>query len=289
MIISMKKFAAFAGATLLAALVAGCSTCASCPCENAPKISVFSSTIENIAKYHGVSYAQAADMLRAAGVDGFDCAYNSSKLADYAATSLKPANLYGFMKFYTEDGGRKQCDEFVATAVKYGVSRIMCVPSNFTDGRENEAEFLKNLEGVKYLVAQGRKYGVAVTIEDYGGDDNPCSWIKYLKRFMNEIPELRYALDSGNLVHAGRGEDILEMMRFSDGRIEHVHLKDFKHGGNRARETVGLGNVPNAEIVRTMNAKGYDGWYTLEDLVGENRYEDVVRQAAVVRYWCSGK
>ena len=286
---AMKNIIIFAGAALFAAAFSGCSTCGSCPCANSPKISVFSSTIDNVAKNYGISYAKAADKLREAGVDGFDCAYNSDRLPEYAATSLKPANLYGFIKFYTEDGGRKQCDEFVATAVKYGVKRIMCVPSNFTDGRENEAEFAKNVEGVRYLVAQGLKYGVAVTVEDYGGDNNPCSWIKYLKRFMNEIPELKYALDSGNLVHAGRGEDILEMMRFAQGRIEHVHLKDFKHGGNRVRETLGLGNVPNAEIVRTMNAQGYDGWYTLEDLVGESRYEDVVRQVAVVRFWCSGK
>lgn len=277
------------GAALCAALVSGCRTCGDCACAERPKVSVFSGTIDLVAKQRAVSVAEAADMLRSAGVEGFDCNYSSVKLPDYAATSLKPINLYGFMKFYVEDGGREQCDQFVAAAVKYGVPRIMCVPSGFTDGIENEEQFRKNLEGVKYLVSVASRHGVTVTVEDYGGADNPCSWSKYLKRFMNEIPELKFALDSGNLVYAGRGEDILDMMRFAQGRIAHVHLKDFKKGSNRVRETVGLGCVPNAEIVRTMSARGYDGWYTLEDLVGDDRYEDVVRQVAMVRFWCGLK
>ena len=275
-------------AALAAVLASGCCTCPDCACGHGarPKISVFSGTIDNVAAKHGVSLPEAADMLRAAGVDGFDCAYNSDRLADYAATSLKPVNLYGSVRFYEPDGGRAQSDEFVATAVKYGVPRIMCIPANFTDGRENEEEFAKNVAGLRYLVAEGKRRGVAVTVEDYGGDKNPCSWSKYLKRFMDEIPDLRYALDTGNFVFAGRGEDIRDMMRFAEGRIEHVHLKDFRHGSNRVRETIGLGSVPNAEIVRTMAAGGYDGWYTLEDLRGDDRYEDVVRQVAMVRYWC---
>jgi len=276
---------------LAVSFVSGCRTCSDCTCGCGvqPKVSVFSGTIENVAKKRGVSLSVAADMLRAAGVTGFDCAYNNQKLADYAATSLKPANLFGFVKFYEDDGGKAQCDAFIAAAVKYKVPRIMCVTTEFTDGRENEEEFAKNLAGLKYLVAEGKKHGVAVTVEDYGGDKNPCSWSKYLKRFMNDIPDLKYALDTGNFVYAGRGEDILDMMRFAKGRIEHVHLKDFRHGSNRVRETIGLGSVPNAEIVRTMAASGYDGWYTLEDLIGDDRYEDVVRQVAMVRHWCRSK
>lgn len=276
----MRKllFAMFAGA-----FAAGCCTGPAGGCG--PKVSVFSGTIDYVAKSRGVSIGEAADMLREVGVGGFDCSYNSTNLAAYAATCLVPVNLYGSIDFYAPDGGRAASDAFVAAAVKYGVPRIMCIPTEFTDGKPNEPELRKNVDGLKYLVAEAGKRGVTVTVEDYGGDKNPCSWTSCLKRFMNEIPELKFALDSGNMVYAQRGEDIREMMRFAEGRIAHVHLKDFKHGSSRVRETIGLGSVPNAEIVRTMAARGYDGWYTLEDLVGD-RLEDAVRQVGLVRHWC---
>ena len=270
-------------------LAAGCCSRPTCTCTEVPKISVFASTIDKVAAERGVTLAEAADLLREAGVDGFDTSFNNPKLAEYASTSMRPASIYGFINFLAPDGGRASCDAFVAAAVKYGSPRIMCVPCNFTDGKESEEEYAKMRDGIARLVASAKAKGVACTVEDFGGDKNPCSWSKYLKRFMQDIPDLRYALDSGNLVYAGRGEDILDMMRFAEGRVEHVHLKDFKHGSNRDYETIGLGCVPNAKIVRAMAAKGYANWYTLENPVGESRYEDVVRQVAMVRFWCKTK
>lgn len=273
-------------ALLSCALASGCCVCSPRNCAEKPNVSVFSGTIEVVAKSRGVTIAEAADMLRAQGIGGFDCNYSSTNLAKYAATSLKPINLYGGINFFAPDGGRAQSAEFVAAAVKYGVPRIMCIPPGFTDGKENEAEVEKCVAGLRHLVAIAKEKGVTVTVEDYGGATNPCSWSKYLKRFLTDVPDLKYALDSGNFVYAGRGEDIRDMMCFAEGRIAHVHLKDFKTGSNRVRETIGLGPVPNGEIVRTVAAGGYDGWYTLEDLVGD-RLEDVVRQVAMVRFWCS--
>ena len=116
---------------------------------------------------------------------------------------------------------------------------------------------------------------------------NCCSHVKYLKRFLDEIPEIRLALDSGNLHFAGRGEDILELMAYAKGRIAHVHLKDQSAApGNRSYVTLGLGAVPNERIVKALDASGYDGWYTLENPVGDV-YTDTVRQTAVLRNWLS--
>ena len=273
-------------ALLAGVLASGCCICSSRNCADEPNVSVFSGTIDYVAKSRGVSVKEAAEILREVGVGGFDCSYKSANLAEYAATCLVPANLYGGINFYAPDGGRAECDAFVAAAVKCGAPRIMCIPTEGTDGKPNEPELRKNIDGLRYLVAAAGARGVTVTVEDYGGTKNPCSWSSCIKRFMTEIPDLKYALDSGNFVYAGRGEDILDMMRFAEGRIAHVHLKDFKQGSNRVRETIGLGSVPNGEIVRTVAAKGYKGWYTLEDLVGD-RLEDVVRQVAMVRFWCS--
>lgn len=249
-------------------------------------ISVFAGTITRVARDHKVSQEKAAELLKAEGVVGFDTNFDNPALPDLVKTALRPINLYGFMKFLSSDNGRKQSDDFVAAAVKYGVPRIMCVPDNFTDGNESEAEFVRIREGVRYLVAQAKAKGVTVTVEDYGGNRNPCSYAKYLRRFMTEIPDLRFALDSGNLYYAGRGEDIRDMMKWAEGRIAHVHLKDQTPEDNHKYATIGLGAVPNAEVVRTMHKAGYTGWFTLENLVGSDCLEDVRRQVSVLRYWC---
>ena len=76
------------------------------------------------------------------------------------------------------------------------------------------------------------------------------------------------------------------MARFAQGRISHVHLKDQEKENNRRYATLGLGAVPNEEIVKTMEKAGYTDWYTLENPIGDDYLADVARQVAVVRLWC---
>ena len=201
-----------------------------------------------------------------------------------AATKLKPINFYFFPKMLGEDNGAADCKRCLDQAVKYGVPRVMVVPSHFTKGGDEEAEFAKDLSSMKMFVAEAKKRGITITVEDFGGPQNPGSHMKYLKRFLDEIPELKFALDSGNLYYAGRGEDILEMMAYAKDRIAHVHLKDQTPENNRKYATLGLGAVPNEKIVKTMAASGYKGWYTLENTVGD-AYTDSIRQVAVLKHW----
>ena len=251
-----------------------------------PKVSVFSSAIENHAKQNGLTVGEVERQFYDVGVRGFDTAYCNPLLDELAKGPLKPINLFGWIKFRSEDGGRADSDAFVAQAVKYGVPRIMVIPDSFTKDGDKEAELKEMVEGLRYLAQKAKANGVTAMIEDYGGDTNPCSYSTYLKRFLTEIPELSYALDAGNLHYAGRGEDILEMMKFAEGRIAHVHLKDFQKGSNRIRITIGIGEIPDKTIVREQEKRGYDGWYTLEDLVGD-RLDDAVRQVGVLRRWCA--
>jgi sugar phosphate isomerase/epimerase len=185
---------------------------------------------------------------------------------------------------YGEDNGAADCKRCLDQAVKYGVPRVMVVPSHFTGGGNEMEEFEKTLSSMKMFVREAKKRGITITVEDFGGIRNPGSHVKYLKRYLDEIPDLKFALDSGNLYYAGRGEDILDMMKYAGSRIAHVHLKDQTKEDNRRYATLGLGAVPNEKIVKTMAAAGYDGWYTLENTVGDT-YTDSIRQVAVLKYW----
>lgn len=252
-----------------------------------PKISVFASFIRRIAKQRSISKSAAADLLYKMGVRGFDAGPGEPDLDELAATCLKPINFYYFPDWFGRKGGVSP-EACLARAVALGVPRIMVVPPNFTDGKDNPDEFEKILMHMKEFVAEAKKRSIVVTIEDFGGTANCCSYVKYLKRFLAEIPDLRFALDAGNLYYAGRGEDILEMMDFAKGRIGHVHLKDLSATDNRKYETLGMGAVPNERIVKAIANTDYDGWYTLETPVGDV-FNDSVRQVALLKAWLAAE
>jgi len=231
-------------------------------------------------------------VMKSVGVDGFDCDYRDPQLAEYAATDLKPINLFGWVKFRSPDGGEKAIREFLTTAVRHQVPRIMVIPDNFTDGKPNEQEFGEIAEGFRRLVAAAKAAGVTVMVETFGGKDNPCSHARYVKRLLDEVPGLCFALDTGNLQFAGRGDDIVEVAHFASNRIAHVHLKDWKVGlppkdekGVKNCETIGLGTVPNRELVQYARFVGFRGWYTLEEPLPGDVVCDIVRQIAVLKHW----
>ena len=214
------KLAKLISSVALAAMLAGCcSMCCDCQCSSAeqPNISVFAHYIRNTAKQQGITLAEAADKLYDLGVRGFDIGPDDKDLPELAATKLKPINFYFFPKMLGADNGAADCKRCLDQAVKYGVPRVMVVPSHFTKGGDEEAEFAKDLSSMKMFVAEAKKRGITITVEDFGGPQNPGSHMKYLKRFLDEIPDLKFALDSGNLYYAGRGEDILEMMEYAKG------------------------------------------------------------------------
>ena len=249
-----------------------------------PNISVFAKFVRKTAKERGVSLSAAADLLYDLGVRGFDAGPDEPDLPELAATRLKPINFYCFPKMFGPDNGKADCLHALDVAQRYNVPRIMVVPTHFTPGGDQEREFGLLLSGMRLFVAEAKKRGITITVEDFGGTSNAGSYMKYLKRFLDEIPDLKFALDSGNLYYAGRGEDILEMMEYAKGRIAHVHLKDQTAEDGRRYATLGLGAVPNEKIVKAMAAARYDGWYTLENPVGDT-YNDTVRQTALLKAW----
>ena len=252
------------------------------------RISLFDEYIEKVAKGLGVGIAEAVARLREAGITGFDADSEYKRIGEVAAAGLELANIYCFFKFLSADGGRAQCERTVATAAKFGAKRIMAVPDKFTDGGDEEAEYAKMCDGLRTLVGLAKQKGIAVTIEDFGSPKNPCSRMSVIRRFMKDIPELGLTLDSGNFVYAGRGEDIVALMRraAAEGRVWHVHLKDFSWDGNREYVTLGEGQVPNEPIVRFLRGNGYRSWVTLESPVGKDLFADVKRQIAKLRSWC---
>ncbi len=280
---------------LLAVATGCCKESGTCSCaEVQPKISVFTHYIRSVAKQRGISLSEAADLLYGLGIRGFDIGPTDKDLPALATTKLKPINFYYFPDWYAAGTPAEEKGDVDATppteclklAKHYGIPRIMVVPPNFPNGKEDAAEIDRLVVLLKNFVAEAKTFGITVTVEDFGGTKNPCSYAKYITRFLTEIPDLKLALDSGNLYYARRGEDILELMDFAKDRIAHIHLKDQLPSDQRTYAELGLGGVPNEKIVKTMNVAGYDGWYTLENtVVGTSVYYEAVRQVAILKTW----
>jgi sugar phosphate isomerase/epimerase len=261
-----------------------CNAACAGSCAKEPRISVFASFVRKVAKERNVSLEKAAEMLYDLGVRGFDCGPYEEDVPRLAATKLKPINFYFFPRMRAEDKGAADVKHCFEMASKYSVPRIMLVPVGFTKDGNEAAEFEYILEWTKKFVADAKARGIVVTIEDFGGTSNPCSHKKYLKRFLDEIPDVGFAYDTGNLYYAGRGENILDFLDIAKGRIAHVHLKDQTAENNRKYASLGLGAVPNEQSVKAIAAGDYSGWYTLENPVGDT-YIDTVRQIAVLKAW----
>lgn len=286
----LTQFKKFAPVLVAGLLLSGCCCTGSCPfkSQEEQKISVFAKFVLQTAKERNLTIAEAADRLYELGIRGFDIGPRDKELDALCATKLKPINFYFFPNMFAEDNGAADRDFAIAQAVKYGVPRIMVVPPNFTKNGDQEKEFARILESMKSFVAEAKKHNITITVEDFGGTSNCCSYSKYLKRFLDEIPDIRFALDTGNLYYASRGESIVDMMNYAKGRIGHVHIKDQTKEDSRKYATLALGAVPNEKVIKTVHASGYDGWYTLENPVGDT-YLDTVRQVAILKAWFAGK
>ena len=70
------------------------------------------------------------------------------------------------------------------------------------------------------------------------------------------------------------GEDALEnLQRFKD-RVAHIHLKDRAAENDMRCVPAGTGCIPMADILRTMEGSGYQGWYTIEQYGSRNMLSD---------------
>ena len=258
------------------------------------RISVFANQVVDHAKRSGLTVKAAAEVFHAAGVEGFDSHYADANIPELIKGGLKPASFYGDMRFFAPDNGAAQAEAFIAAALKHGARQIMVLPDEFT-GADDEAEYARILKGFRSLVDKAAAKGLTVTTEDYGyvrKCRNLCGSSEWIRRLLKDVPKLKFTVDTGNLRKFEGDTAALELARSTRERVVHLHLKDCApaDGTNRtAYVSLGLGSIPNRDIVRFLHGSGYMGWYTLENLVGDDLMEDLVRQVAAIRLWTSSE
>ena len=205
--------------------------------------------------------------------------------------------------------------EHIELAKKLGTDRIMAIPGLFSeeawkclDGKILGAkgaigdmaqlmcrddilsvELSRMVHGMKRLSELAKENGLTLTIEDYDDAMSPIATIGGMKIFLDAIPDLKVAFDTGNFAFSG--DDVLDAKREFIGRTRHVHLKDrlwTRTGTGDPKEcpdgtllwpcAVGDGDLPIKEILQELKAVDYNG-YAMAEFFGAASYSELIEKS----------
>lgn len=179
--------------------------------------------------------------------------------------------------------------EVVDCAKRLGAKHLLITPGFFHSGEsgkkatreevvERDAEIVKMIEAVRRAKAYGDSQGVYVTLEDYDWFSSPIAYPEVLRRFFEEIPDLKCTFDTGNFIPCD--VDVMEEFAYYKEKIVALHLKDRvleddQNGIEREPyitfsgkkyypASVGSGDMHVKEILTEMKAIGYDGCGIIE-------------------------
>ena len=181
----------------------------------------------------------------------------------------------------------------------------MIIPGFYSDLKDEEkkkAELTNMLKGMKKLCERARSEGIIPTIEDFDSEDSPIRNVEGMKKFLDEVEELRVAFDTGNFLYSG--EEVKLAFEELKEKIVHVQLKDRKlktakedlQLTNEQKEMlgerkpamtgdvmysayVGEGMIPIKEIVNKLEESGFEGIFVIEHF-GVTDYQKAVEASA---------
>ncbi len=265
------------------------------------ELSVFFDHIREGAAQQGISLEQAMERVRRTGIscvelDAATLAPEDSMCERLAHSGLRASCLYSFFDF-AHAKQEAQALELVEKAAFMGARYVLAVPG-FLQPEDDQAACLARMdESLRRLCAAADKRGLTVLMEDFDSDAAPYATAVQLRRFMDTVPGLACAFDTGNFLCAG--EDVLCAFPLLEGHIQYVHLKDraltprpgeegkrLSTGQILYSASVGGGAIPMDRCLRRLRATGYDGVLAIEHFGSPDQLSDIERSAAfVLAHW----
>lgn len=236
------------------------------------KISIFSEHIQSAARQGNVSFREAASRFRELGYQGVDMDFKISTedMAVLDELGFEHAAVHAHIYFSENEQEElsQQCIDFM---VDNHFDKVLLVPGFLTEEAEEE-EWDIIINRTAAFAEKAAKAGIDVMLEDYDSKLSPTYNITRLDKMFAAVPNLNFVYDSGNFGFAG--EPVLVALDHFMPRIHHVHLKDRLAYRDNASPAVGGGILPMTEIVRRLQANGYDGWFTVEHFSSRRMLED---------------
>lgn len=198
------------------------------------KIAVFYENIVTAAEQNQIPMAEMLDQLKAEGLEMLYISGDSLLGREDELLSLfreKRLPIEGLHQHF--DFGHEPEDEsyqtYIDLAVRAGANNFLMVPGLIRESEQSKRdEVIEHmLRVMKKAVAYGKEKGMAVCMEDFDSMRSPFNSISGLSLFLDKIPELKCAFDTGNFV-CYREDEEAAFSVFAD-KICTVHLKDRSH------------------------------------------------------------
>jgi len=264
------------------------------------QLATFYDHVQDISKQEKVTMHEALCRTKKMGIDFLNVSSNNIKdreeevRAELEAADLKVSSVCAYFSFEKTGGITEEDIRELDKALFFGTKNVLVIPGFFEDGdteEEKEKKLCNMISAIKELQKEAEKRGITLMMEEYDNILAPFSTIAGACRFLDEIPELVVAFDTGNFLYSD--EDVLEAYVQLRERVGFVHLKDRslenpKDGGEERADIngryiysapVGFGVIPIAEIITKLQADGYSGIYTIEQY-GSARSQEYMQKAA---------
>lgn len=235
---------------------------------------------------YGIEYVEADldDMLRD---DGY--------IARLKGADLQISSVYAFYDL-VHNIDRERMAVHIQKAAEADCGRIMIIPGFYTDEdkmlRENERDIM--FSGMKVLCALAEEKGIVPMIEDFDSETSPIADAEGMLWYLERIPSLRVAFDTGNFKYSGKSE--LEAFGMLRDKIVHVHCKDRSLdekqscGFTKAVDgrllypaSAGSGCIKMADIVDALEGSGFEGIYVIEHFGADDQMQYIKSSAGWLR------
>lgn len=198
---------------------------------------------------------------------------------------LKVSCIYGFYDFQ-ESEDQDRMEKHLEMVQKYRAERIMIIPGFFRGYNTSNQEQNWMLERTRNLVSRGTALGIQCVIEDFDHIQSPIHDYSGMKVFLEEIPDLKVAYDTGNFIFGE--EDALEVFDQLRDRIVHVHCKDRYLAADArspkclesyAPAPAGKGVMRIEPVCRALLDTGYQGYFVIEHFDTTDYLGDLLESA----------
>lgn len=209
---------------------------------------------------------------------------------------LEISCVYAFFDFAHRDD-TERVRAVLKTLEICGTKLLMAIPGFFSPEDDQKTALGRMIAGMKNLIEAAEPIGIKVCLEDFDDCAAPFSTIGGLNNFLERLPKLGCAFDTGNFRYSEESET--EAFRLLRGRIVHLHCKDRHFSPNRPNEeekrtvggkkmypaAVGTGELPIETIVKELLRTGYRGWFAIEHFGSADQLSDIKKSAENLRKW----